>query len=111
MTLTKKERLAIAKRTREILRPGGTWMQGFFRTRRRYRGKDIECYCLAGAVAKAFEFERGYYSGYHPILNFAGCIVRAAEGKAVSPTRWNDDPKRKKSEVIAAIDAYIAKLS
>lgn len=113
-TLTKKTKLAILRRAREILAPRGAWVKGNYEVTLK---DGNQRHCLVGAVnAAAREVAPKHYSypGQGDLVDNISLRSFVAEkvggGDLFMIEDWNDAPSRRKKDVLGALDEYIAKV-
>ena len=96
---------------RELLAAG--WCQGHFARDNtdypvHYTDSAAVSYCLLGACALVVLGEHSDYDQNHPLIKEIGIALRQATKLHVID--WNDTPGRTQAEVLAAVDATIARL-
>ena len=107
IVMTKKRKLAILRRMRELLGKRGGWIQGAYHN-------DEGGSCLLGAGSQAASEVLGkHVTGGQFGVDLAPKIslTEAAKKRGFSGLwQFNDSPKRKKKEVLALLDDKIAEL-
>jgi hypothetical protein len=97
-----KNTTEVLKRAKSLLQKVG-WCKG--QSVKRNRDNKPVAYCASGAINHAV----GYSSNPHFYSEAIYRLNAIIGGGLVSGiTLWNDDPKRKKKEVLAAFDKAIA---
>lgn len=108
MGYTKKQRINVLKKVRDLIAPRGYWTKGAYAR----KVGNHDCYCLVGAVG---EVTGSWYEGIGPVVvqDLAVGLPPTSLGSNYPQDTvvcWNDDDKRDKRQVLRHIDKTIARL-